>query len=80
MARIKPLAQSKTIRLRGITLGKAPKRRGNEIDLFDIATTVDAGREMQADPDFGQDGKVVVQILRGTTRDIVASQSAADPL
>jgi hypothetical protein len=73
--RIKPLAQSKTIRLRGITLGEAPKRRGNEIDLFDIATAVDAGREMQADPDFGQDRKMVVQILGGTTRDIPASES-----
>jgi len=58
MVRVKPLAQSKTIRLRGIKLGEAPKRRGNEIDLFDIATAVDAGREMQADPDFGQDGKI----------------------
>ena len=73
MARIKPLAQSKTIRLRGITLGKAPKRRGNEIDLFDIATAVDAGREMQADQDFGLDGKLAVQILGSTIRDIPAS-------
>jgi len=73
MARIKPLAQSKTIRLRGIKLGEAPKRRGNEIDLFDIATAVDTGREMQADQDFGQDGKAVVQVLGGSIRDIAAS-------
>ncbi|MEI8015311.1 MAG: hypothetical protein WCH20_10805 [Nitrospira sp.] len=58
MVRIKPLAQSKTIRLRGVKLGEAPKRRGNGIDLFDIATAVDPGREMQADTDFGQDGKM----------------------
>jgi hypothetical protein len=35
---------------------------------------------MQADPDFGQDGKAVIQILGGSIRDIAASQSAADPL
>jgi len=73
MARGKPLAQAKTIRLRGIKLGEAPKRRGNEIDLFDIATAVDAGREMQVDPDFGQDGKAVVQVLGGSISDIAAS-------
>lgn len=58
MVRIKPLAQSKKIRLRGIKLGEASKRRRNEIDLFDIDTAVDAAREMQANPDFGQDGKM----------------------
>lgn len=73
MARIKPLAQSKTIRLRGIILGEAPKRRGNEMDLFDIATVVDAGHEMQADPDFGLDRKAVVQVLGGSFHDIPAS-------
>ena len=73
MARIKLLAQSKTIGLRGIILGEAPKRRGNEMDLFDIATAVDAGREMQVDPDFGQDGKAVVQVLGGSISDIAAS-------
>lgn len=73
MARIKLLAQSKTIRLRGIKLGEAPKRRGNEMDLFDIATAVDAGREMQADQDFGLDGKAIIQILGGTICDITAS-------
>jgi hypothetical protein len=61
-------------------LGEAPQRRGNEIDLFQIGTAVSAGREMQADPDFGQDGKTVVQILGGSIRDITASQSTGDPL
>jgi hypothetical protein len=60
--------------------GEAPQRRGNEIDLFQIGMAVSAGREMQADPDFGQDGKAVVQILGGSIRDITASQSAGDPL
>ena len=80
MARIKLLAQSKTIRLRGIKLGEAPKRRGNEMDLFDIVIAVDAGREMQADPDFGLDGQAVIQVLGGSIRDLPASQSAANPL
>ena len=80
MPRSKLLAQAKTIRRRRIEVGKAPKRRGNEIDLFDIATAVDAGREMQADPDFGQDGKAAVQILGGSIREIAASESAVDPL
>jgi hypothetical protein len=35
---------------------------------------------MQANPDFGQDGKLVVQILGGTIREITASQSTMDPL
>ena len=59
----KLLAQAETINGRWIELRKAPQRRGNKIDLFHIGTAVGAGREMEADPDFGQDGKVVVQIL-----------------
>jgi hypothetical protein len=78
--RSKLLAQAKTIRRRRIEVGKAPKRRGNEIDLFHIGTAVGAGREMQADPDFGQDGKAAVQILGGSIREIAASESAVDPL
>jgi hypothetical protein len=69
----KLLAQVKTIHWRGIELGEVPQRRGNEIDLFDIATAVGTGREMQTNLDFGQDGKAIVQILRGTIRDIPAS-------
>ena len=61
------------IRLRGIKLGEAPKRRGNEIDLFDIGMAVGTGREMQANPNFGQDGKAIVQIIGGTICDIPAS-------
>jgi hypothetical protein len=80
MARGKLPAQAKTIHRRGIELGEAPQRRGNEIDLFHIGTAVGAGREMQTDPDFGQDGKAVVQILGGSIRDIAASQSAVDRL
>jgi hypothetical protein len=76
----KLLAQAKTIHRRRIELGEVPKRRRNEIDLFHIRTAVSAGREMQADPDFGQDGKAVVQILGGSIRDIAASQSTMDPL
>jgi hypothetical protein len=80
VARGKLLTQAKTIHRRGIELGEVPQRRRNEIDLFHIGTAVSAGREMQADPDFGQDGKAVVQILRGSIREITASQSAVDPL
>ena len=80
MARDKLLAQAKTIHRRGIELGEASKRRRNEIDLFHIGTTVGAGREMQADSDFGQDGKAVVQILGSLICEITASQSAVDPL
>jgi hypothetical protein len=80
VARGKLLAQAKTIHRRGIELGEASKRRGNEIDLFHIGTAVSAGHEMQADPDFDQDGKAVVQILGGSIRDIAASQSTMDPL
>jgi hypothetical protein len=61
-------------------LGEAPQRRGNEIDLFQIGTAVSTGREVQANPVFGEDGKVVVQILGDSIRDITASQSAGDPL
>jgi hypothetical protein len=75
MARIKPLAQAKTIHRQGIELGKAPKSGGNEIDLFDIGTAIGTGREMQANPDFDRNGKMVVQTLGGTIRDIPASQS-----
>lgn len=60
--------------------GETPQRSGNEIDLFQIGTAVSAGREVQTNPDFGEDGKVVVQILGGSIRDITASQSAGDPL
>jgi hypothetical protein len=66
-------AQAKTIRRQGIELGKAPHCRRNEIDLFDIGAAIGAGREMQANPDVGQDGKMTVQILGGTIRDIPAS-------
>ena len=60
VTRGKPLAQSKTIHWRGMELGKIPKRRGNEIDLIHIGTAMGAGREMQSDPNFGQDGNAVV--------------------
>ena len=60
VARGKPLAKAKPIQWRRIELGEPPKRRGNEIDLFHIGTTVSAGREMQTDPDFGQDAKAIV--------------------
>lgn len=76
----KLLAQAKTIHRRGIELGEVPQRRRNEIDLFHIGTTVYAGREMQAEPDLGQDRKAVVQIFGGSIREITASQSAVDPL
>ena len=78
--RSKLLAQAKTSHRRGIEVGEAPKRRGNEIDLFHIGTAVGAGREMQADQDFCQDGKAAVQILRGSIREIAASESSVDPL
>ena len=68
-------AQPKTIQLQRIVLGKALHCRGNEIDLFEIDTAMGTGREMQANPDFGQEGKMVVQILGRTIRDIRASQS-----
>ena len=80
MTRGKPLTQSNTIRWRGIELGKALQRRRNEIDLLHIGTAVGAGREMQVDSDFGQDGKAVVQILGDLIRDIAASQATLDPL
>ena len=76
----KPLAQVKTIHRRGIEVGEAPKRRGNEIDLFNIGTAMGAEREMQTDSDFGQDGKAAVQMLRGSIREIAASESSVDPL
>ncbi len=44
----KPLAQVKTMHRRGIKLGEAPKCRGNETNLFDIATAVDTERESRA--------------------------------
>ena len=80
VARGKLLTQAKTIHRRGIELGEVPQRRTNEINLFHVGTAVGAGREMQADPDFGQDGKAVVQILGDSIREITASQSAVDPL
>ena len=73
MARSKLLAQVKTIHYRGIEIGKAPKCRRNEIDLFDIGTAVGTGHKMQIYPDFGQDGKAIVQIIGGTICDIPAS-------
>jgi hypothetical protein len=80
VARGKPLAQAKTIHCRWRERGEAPQRRGNEINLFHIDTAVGARREMQTDTDFGQDGKTAVQILRGSIRDIAATESAAGPL
>jgi hypothetical protein len=68
------------IEWRGIELGKVPQRRGNEIDLFQIGTAVSAGRKMQADPDFAQDGKAIVQILGGSIRDITARHPTGNPL
>ena len=73
MTRGKLLAQAETINGRWIELGKATQRRGNKIDLFHIGTAVGAGREMQSDPDFGQDRNAVVQIPRGSARDLAAS-------
>ena len=78
--RSKLLAQAKTIHRRGIEVGEAPKRRGNEADLFHIGTALGAEREMQTDPDFGQNGKAAVQILRGSIREIAASESSVDLL
>jgi hypothetical protein len=80
VARGKLLAQAKTMHRRGIEIGEAPQRRRNEIDLFHIGTAGGAGCEMQADQDFGQDGKAAVQILGGSIREIAASESAVDPL
>ena len=80
MSRSKLLAQAKMIHWRRIERGEAPQHRGNEIDLSHVSTAVNAGREMQADQDFGQDGKAVVQIFGGSIRDITASQSARNPL
>jgi hypothetical protein len=54
----KLLPQMKTM----AKLGEAPKRRGNEIDLFYVGPAMGTGYEMQADTDFGQNGKAVVQI------------------
>jgi hypothetical protein len=76
----KLLAQAETVNGRRIELRETPKRRGNEIDLFQIDSAVNAGCEMQDDPAFGQGGKVVLHILGGPIRDIPARQSAADPL
>ena len=56
----KLLVQAETIQWRGIELGKIPKRRGKEIDLFHIDTAIGAGREMQSDPNFGQDRNAVI--------------------
>ena len=75
----KLLTQTEAITGRRILLGQAGQRRGDETDLFYIGTAVDAGREVQADPKFGQYGNVVVQILRGSIRDIAASQATVDP-
>jgi hypothetical protein len=76
----KLLAQAETISGRRIEHGEAPERRGHKIDLFHIDSAVSAGRKMQADLGFGQEGKVVIQILRSSIRDIAASQSIVDPL
>jgi hypothetical protein len=35
---------------------------------------------MEADPDFGQGGKAVVQILGGSIREIAAGESTMNPL
>ena len=80
VARGKLLTQAKTIHRRGIEVGEAPQRRGNETDLFDIGTAVDAGREMQADQEFDKVGKTVVQILGGSISHIETRQAAVDPL
>jgi hypothetical protein len=74
------LPQAKTVHRRGIKPGEVPKCRGDETDLRHIGTAIGARREMQADPDFGQDGKAVVQILGDPIRDIAASQSTMNPL
>jgi len=80
VARGKLLAQAKTMHRRGIEIGEAPQRRGNEIDLFHIGTAGGAGCEMRDDQNFGQNGKAAVQILGGSIREIAASESAVDPL
>ena len=76
----KLLAQAETINGRWIELRKALYGFTHRSYLFDIGTAIGAGREMQADQDFGQDGKAVVQILGGSISEIAASQSAVDPL
>jgi hypothetical protein len=73
-------AQVETISRGWIERGEAPERKGNKIDLFHVDSAVSAGRKMQADPGFGQEWKVVVQILRSSICDIAASQSIVDPL
>jgi hypothetical protein len=76
----KPSAQAKTIHCRRKERGEAPKRRGNEINLFHIGTAVSAGHKMQDDLNFGQTEKAVIQILRGSIRNLAATESAAGPL
>ena len=80
VTRGKLLAQTETIDGRWIELGKAAQCRGNKIDLLHIGTAVGTGREVQSDPNFGQDEIAFVQILRGSIRDLTTSQVAVDRL